>query len=101
MILDSAGATVENNVAQRAETTLANANLIASSRYEFSYAFDNNSQKDRRKKFTPDEADNVDVVIRALGLKTGTWAEATGTITKQNTNAFSLVSPVERNYSNP
>ena len=101
LILDSAGATTENNVAQRAETTLANANLIASTRYEFSYAFDNNSQKDRRKKFTPDEADNVDVVIRALGLKTGTWAEATGTITKQNTNAFSLVSPVERNYSNP
>lgn len=101
LILDSAGATVENLVAERAETTLANANLIAGARYEFSYAFDNNSQKDRRKKINPNEADNIAVVIRALGLKTGTWAEATGTVTKQNTNAFSLVSPVERNYSNP
>lgn len=101
LILDSAGATVENIVAERAETTLANANLIASSRYEFSYAFDNNSQKDRRKKVTPNEADNVAVVVRALGLKSGTWAEASSTVLKQNTNSISLVSPVERNYSNP
>jgi hypothetical protein len=63
--------------------------------YVFSYAYDGNTQKDRAI------STDVAVSIRALGLETGSWVETTGTIAKQDTNAFSVVSAVERNYSDP
>lgn len=95
LLLDSAGATAENLVAQAATATLAPANLDGDNRFNVSYAFDNNSQKDRETEqpFT--------VNIRAIGLESGQWVETTGRITRQNTNAISVVSPVERNYDNP
>jgi len=100
LLLDSAAATSENNADEAVNPTLAAANLSGNT-FSFSYAFDNNSQKDRVNKVGTGDADNVAVVIRALGLKSGTWAEATSTLTRVNTNSISLVSPVERNYSNP
>jgi len=41
------------------------------------------------------------LTVRAIGLDNGVFAEQGATVTRQNTNAVSLVSPVERNYSNP
>lgn len=95
LLLDSAGATAENTLAQAATSTLAPANLDGDNRFNVSYAFDNNSQKDRETEqpFT--------VNIRAIGLGSGQWVETTSRITRQNTNAISVVSPVERNYDNP
>jgi hypothetical protein len=101
LILDSAGATTENNIAQRAETTLASDNLSAGTTFKLAYAFDNNSQKDRLNKVGGTDADNVALTVRAIGLDNGVFAEQTATVTRQNINAVSLVSPVERNYSNP
>ena len=95
LLLDSAGTTLENAIAQAALSTLAAANLDGDNRFNISYAFDNNSQKDRETEqpFT--------VNVRAIGLGSGQWVETTSRITRQNTNAISVVSPVERNYDNP
>lgn len=41
------------------------------------------------------------VVIRAIGLSTGSFVEAEYTIVRAVGQNFSLVSPLERNYSNP
>ena len=94
LLLDSAGATAENNVAQAGTSTLAPANLDGDNRFNISYAFDNNSQKDRETEqpFT--------VNVRAIGLDNGQWVETTSRITRVNTNSISVVSPVERNYDN-
>lgn len=94
--IDSAGEDAENT---GTDTTLLPANLT-SSQYVFSYAFDVNSQKDRKAKDATD-ADNVAITIRAIGLENGSWVETTGTIERANNNAFSVVSAVERNYSDP
>jgi hypothetical protein len=94
LLLDSAGATAENNVAQAAVSDLASGSLT-NNRFVVSYAFDNNSQKDR------EGGQPFDVNVRAIGLNNGTWVEQTATITEQNTNSISVVSAVERNYSDP
>jgi len=94
LLLDSAGATSENNVAQAAVSTLAPANLT-NNRYVLTYAFTNNSQKDREGG-SPFVAN-----VRAIGLDNGSWVEQLQTITSQNTNSISVVSAVERNYSDP
>lgn len=98
VLIDSAGEVTENT---GTISTLTPAELTASSTYEFSYAFDVNSQKDRKFKDGEAAADNVAVAIRAIGLETGSWVETTGTISRQDTNSFSVVSVVERNYSDP
>jgi len=94
LLLDSAGATAENNVAQAAVSSLAPANLT-NNRYVLTYAFTNNSQKDR------EGGAPFDVNVRAIGLENGSWVEQVQTITSQNTNSISVVSAVERNYSDP
>lgn len=70
----------------------------------FTYDFETNTQGDK-----PSAADNsgnraaanASIVIRAIGLGGGSWAETTGTITENTGLSFSVVSAVERNYSNP
>lgn len=94
--LDSAGEDVENT---GTDATLAPTNL-SSGNYTFSFAFDENTQKDRKGKDATD-AETVAVTIRALGLENGSWVEATGTIARENNNSFSVVSAVERNYNDP
>jgi len=101
LMLDSAGTTAENNVAQRAETTLAPANLTDGTTFSLTYAFDNNSQKDRVKKIGEGNADAVALTVRAIGLESGQWVSQNATVTRQNANAVSVVSAEERNYSNP
>lgn len=99
LMLDSAGATTENNVAQRAETTLAAGNLTDGV-FSLSYAFDNNSQKDRLNKVGDGTADNVALTVRAIGLDNGQWVSQNATVSRQNVNSVSVVSAEERNYSN-
>jgi hypothetical protein len=95
LLLDSAGVVGgENITAQAAVSTLASENLT-NNRFVISYAFDNNTQKDR------EGGQPFDVNVRAIGLNNGTWVEQTATITEQNTNSISVVSAVERNYSDP
>lgn len=43
---------------------------------------------------------NQDIIIVGIGLGTAQYAKARGTITRQNTNPFSLASALERNYDN-
>src|SRR5210317_104156 len=90
LLLDSASVINPNSISEAAISTLASGNLDGQSRFNLTYAFDNNSQKDREtsQPFTAN--------VRALGLGSGQWVETTATISQVNTNAISVVSPVER-----
>jgi hypothetical protein len=41
------------------------------------------------------------ITVVAIGLATGQYVKATGTVARSKTNAVSLVAPLERNYANP
>jgi hypothetical protein len=43
---------------------------------------------------------DANVTIVSIGLNSAQYVKATGTITRSNANSFSLVSSLERNYSN-
>ncbi|UAW01098.1 structural protein [Synechococcus T7-like virus S-TIP28] len=45
--------------------------------------------------------DDAPITVVAIGLATGQYVSATGTIARSTSNVVSLVSPLERNYSNP
>lgn len=97
VLIDSAGTTIENSGGISA--TLAPANLNASSQYIFEYDYDGNTQFDREVETSPS------IVIRALGTSNGSYVQLGGgdtqTIAASTTNSYSVVSAVERNYSNP
>jgi hypothetical protein len=61
----------------------------------FDFDYDNNSQGGR----TP--ATNADIILVAIGLDTAQFVLFEGTITRATGLTFSLVSALERNYSNP
>lgn len=61
----------------------------------FDFDYDGNTQGGRS------QAQDAVVVVRAIGLDTGAYVEAEYTITRGVGLAFSLVSPLERNYANP
>jgi hypothetical protein len=67
--------------------------VTASVSYDFDY--DNNTQGGRTA------ATDANVTIRAIGLDTAQFVETTGLIQRTVTNNFSLVAPLERNFSNP
>ena len=58
------------------------------------YDFDGNVQGGR----VPPAVPNVTAV--AIGLNTGQYVRATGTIARSKSNAIALVAPLERNYAN-
>lgn len=58
----------------------------------FDFDYDGNVQGGR----TP--GTDADVTIVAIGLDTGQYVRATGTITASNANSFSLTAALERNY---
>jgi len=62
---------------------------------QFDFDYDNNAQGSR----TP--GTNAAITIVAISLTTGQYVQTTGTIQRQSSNIFSVVSPLERNYSNP
>lgn len=43
---------------------------------------------------------DADITVVAIGLTTGQYVRATGTITRSTSNVVSLVAPLERNYEN-
>lgn len=63
---------------------------------EFDYDYDGNVQRGGGTAGT-----QAPVTIVAIGLSTGQYVTSTGTILRSNANSFSLVSTLERNYSNP
>ncbi|RME26937.1 MAG: hypothetical protein D6798_05655 [Deltaproteobacteria bacterium] len=69
--------------------------VLGSSQAQHTFDYDGNSQAGR----TPGTDANVTVV--GIGLATGQYVRATGTIARSTTNTVSLVAALERNYANP
>jgi hypothetical protein len=44
---------------------------------------------------------DADITVVGIGLSTGQYVKATGTISRSTTNSVSLVAALERNYANP
>ena len=44
---------------------------------------------------------NAPITVVGIGLSTGQFVSATGTIERSTSNSISLVAPLERNYTNP
>ena len=70
-------------------------NVTGASSVTFDFDYDGNIQGGR----TP--ATDADVVIVAIGLSAAQYVRFDGTITRATGLSFSLVSALERNYSNP
>jgi len=69
---------------------------ITASPVDFEFDFDNNAQRG-----SASAGENAPVTIVAIGLNTAQYVSTNGTVTRQSTNTFSLVSALERNFSNP
>ena len=67
---------------------------ISSGSVTKTYNFDANTQGGRVPPAVPD------ITVVAIGLTTGQYVRATGTIARSKTNAVALVAPLERNYEN-
>lgn len=65
--------------------------------YTFNYAY---TADDTNGRTTGANAADTNITIVALGLETGQYVTTTGDITSTGAT-FSLVAPLERNYSNP
>lgn len=65
-----------------------------SSFVQFDFDYDNNVQGGRTA------AQDANITVVAIGLQTGQYVSATGTITRSTQNSVSLVAPLERNYEN-
>jgi len=63
---------------------------------QFTYDYDGNTQRGGASA-----GQDAPVTIVAIGLDTAQYVITTGTITRAKGLTFSLVSPLERNYSNP
>ena len=75
--------------------TPINASLGGASFIDFDFDYDGNVQGGRT------ENTDADVTIVAIGRNRAQYVVATGTITRATGINFSLVAPLERNYSNP
>lgn len=62
----------------------------------FTYDYENNLQRG-----TGSDGTDAPITVVALGLSTGQYVSATGTIARSTSNVVSLVSALERNYANP
>jgi hypothetical protein len=80
---------VNNNAGSPIEGTIGGASVA------FDYDYDNNVQGGRTA------ATDADIVIRALGEDVAAFVEVFGTITRATGLSFSLVAPLERNFTNP
>jgi hypothetical protein len=63
---------------------------------QYSFDYDNNTQRG-----TASAATDAPVTIVAIGTSGAQWVRTAGTVVRENTNTFSLVANLERNYSNP
>lgn len=71
------------------------AGVVSGAQLVKSFNYDGNSQGGR----TPGTDASITVV--GIGLTTGQYVKATGTIARSTSNSISLVAPLERNYANP
>lgn len=69
--------------------------VVPSGSIAFDFDYDGNVQGGRTA------GTNADVTVVGIGLSTGQYVKATGTLVRSNANSISLVSALERNYSNP
>ena len=69
-------------------------NISGSTSIQFDFDYDGNTQGGRTA------GTDADITVVAIGLETGQYVRATGTITRSTSNTVSLVAPVERNYEN-
>ena len=101
--INSPGALLVNVVSGSNPGTLAG----PVSSVQFTYAYETNTDGNKPSAQTAvsgggTRADaEADIVIRAIGLNSGSWAETTGKIQESTTQSYSVVSAIERNYSNP
>ena len=91
--IDSPDAIIVDSAGQFSPLPITGIVAGASVSYDFDY--DNNAQGSR----TP--ATNANVVVRAIGTDSAQFVQTTGTIQRTTVNNFSLVAPLERNFSNP
>lgn len=82
-------------IVNSASGTPMSGNVSNNSSLSFTYDYDGNVQGGR----TPGTDAGVTVV--AIGLSTGQYVKATGTIARSTANTVSLVASLERNYLNP
>ena len=61
---------------------------------QFDFDYDGNTQGGRVA------GTDADITVVGIGLETGQFIRATGTITRSTSNAVTLVAPLERNYEN-
>lgn len=84
IIVDTAaGADMAGSVAAQSSVTL-------------SYDYDGNVQRGAASAGDP-----APITVVGIGLSTGQFVSATGTIERSTSNSISLVAPLERNYLNP
>lgn len=76
-------------------TETAMGDVDAQASIQFDYDYDNNVQGGRTA------AQDADITVVSIGLSTGQFVSATGTIARSTQNSVSLVAPLERNYENP
>lgn len=79
---------------QNASLVEITSDVSGASNVSWTFDYDNNVQGGRTA------ATNADVTAVALGLQTGQYVRATGTIAKSKANSVSLVAALERNYAN-
>jgi hypothetical protein len=70
-------------------------NVSAASSVGLTFAYDTNTQGGRTA------GTDAAITVVAIGLATGQYVKATGTIARSAANSVSLVSSLERNYENP
>ena len=85
IIVDSAGAF----------SPLPITGMVVSSAIAFDFDYDANVQGGR------DAGTDAAILLRAIGLETAQFVEATGTIVRAVGQSFTLTAGLERNYSNP
>lgn len=68
--------------------------ISGSSTIQFDFDYDGNVQGGRTA------GTDADITVVAIGLNSGQYVVATGTIGRSTSNAVSLVAPLERNYEN-
>lgn len=104
MVDEGAGATVslDKNPIDSPDGIIVNDNggapiegTIGAPSIGFDFDYDNNVQGGRTA------ATDADIVIRALGEDVAAFVEVFGTITRATGLSFSLVAPLERNFTNP
>ena len=71
-------------------------NVTGTSEQQYTYDYDGNVQRGGTSAGT-----DAPITIVGIGLDTAQYVIITGTITRAKGLTFSLVSPLERNYSNP